>query len=59
MQVFKATSDDGVETSWHADDIQRLKGGHIVIMRDNEPVITLGPDDYANGFEHINPDALN
>ncbi|WP_420415280.1 hypothetical protein [Roseibium sp.] len=48
--LIVATSKDGEETIWLVDEFKKLPDGERELWRSGEHVITLGADDYANGW---------
>ncbi len=48
--LIVATSKDGEETIWLVDEWREIADGERELWRSEEHIITLGPEDYANGW---------
>lgn len=51
MSLFvQAISQDGEQTDWLCDRLSYEGTGDVNLIRDGETAFTLGPEDYAGGF---------
>lgn len=48
--LVQAISEGGQQTDWFCERVSYEKSGDVNLIRDEKIVFTLGPEDYAAGF---------